>query len=44
MCEEKKKRIKEYQMNYREAKNHANKSALQIAIAKIFFVCSFINF
>ena len=46
MSKEKKKRLKEYQKNYREAKNilHNDKMHFKIAIAKIFFVCSFINF
>ena len=46
MSEEKKKRLKEYQKNYREAKNilHNEKMHFKITIAKIFFVCSCLNF
>ena len=46
MSEEKKKRLKEYQTSYREARNslHNDKMHFKITIGKIFFVCSFINF
>ena len=46
MCEENKKRLKEYQKNYREAKKRVSQKQIcyRIAIAKIFFVLSFINF
>ena len=50
MSEEKKKRLQKYQKNYRKAKKHFTNADMpikvhyKIAIAKIFFVCSFINF
>ena len=51
MSEEKKKRLKEYQKSYREAKKTSFidvdmiiKANFNIAIAEIFFICSFINF
>ena len=55
MSEEKKKRLKEYQQNYREVIFHNSlayftnadvpiKVHYKVAIAKIFFVRSFINF
>ena len=46
MSEGKKKRLKECQESYHEARNslHNDNMHYKIAIAKIFFVCSFINF
>ena len=43
MSEEKKKRLKEYQKNCRNSL-HNDKMRYKIAIAKIIFACSFINF
>ena len=50
MSEENKRRLKEYQKNYHEAKKHFTNANMPIkvhyktAIAKIFFVCGSINF
>ena len=47
MSEEKKQRLKEYQINYREAKETSFKDVIKphfkIAITKIFFISAFIN-
>ena len=46
MSEENKKKLKEYQKNYREAKKNTSQMQIcqQKCVKKIFFVCSFINF